>query len=76
MTTEVQYESVVLSTVLCLVYLCMMFYLLLIVLFNGELDDVFLTENFVGRGLDKVVDILTAFWIFKPVGSLFGSTIG
>ena len=67
-------ESVVLFTVLCLVCFCVGFFWLLIVLFSGEYGDVFLTEEFVERGLDK--DLVNLTVCYKPVGNLLESTIG
>ena len=70
-------EDVVLSTVLSLFRSFIVLFWLLIILFNGDFGDVFLTEGFVERGLVNATGSLTAFWIFKSieVGILFGSII-
>ena len=61
MSTEGKCKSIVLSTLLCLVCFCMMVFWLLIVVFRGEFDDIFLTKDFGESGLGKVVGILTTF---------------
>ena len=59
--TEGISESVVLSTVLFLFRCFIVLFWLLILLFNGEFGNVFLTEEFVERRLAKVAGSLTAF---------------
>lgn len=70
-------EDVVLSTVLSLFRSFIVLFWLLIIFFNGDFGDVFLTEGFVERGLVNATGSLTAFWIFKSieVGILFGPII-